>query len=183
MRGKVVNLIFRDLIALFAMKTGKKTLSIFLILLITSVFAFAPVSAKKPSTKGIDGLTVSIDVIDVLDLDGGGEDNDVLLHGTVGIQTAQAGTYEVSLTLTMKYLGTNTENPIEKKTKFDMTLRKTISVYCEAGVWTEADYTFQIYNKIGWYRGQVTAKCERLIAESNIVEFDPPGGSRGPVWL
>ena len=165
------------------MKTGKKTLSIFLILLITSVFAFAPVSAKKPSTNNINGLTVSIDAIDVLDLDGGGEDNDVLLHGTVGIQAAQAGTYEVSLTLTMKYLGTNTENPIEKKTKFDMTLRQTIYVDCEAGVWTESDYTFQIYNKIGWYRGQVTAKCEGLIAESNIVEFDPPGGSVGPVWL
>ena len=181
MHGKVENLIFTDLRALFAMKTGKKSLSIFLILLITSVFAFAPVSAKRPSS--VEGLTVSIDAIDVLDLDGGGEENDVLLHGTVGIQASQAGTYEVSLTLTMKYLGTNTENPIEKKTKFDMTLRQTISVYCEAGVWTEAGYTFQVNDKIGWYRGQVEATCEGLIAESNVVEFDPPGGSVGPVWL
>jgi hypothetical protein len=183
LHGKVENLIFTDLRAFFAMKTGKKSLSIFLILLITSVFAFAPVSAKRPDTAAIDGLTVSIDAIEVLDLDGGGEDNDVLIQGKVGILAAQTGTYEVSLTLTMKYLGTNTENPIEKKTKLDMTLKQTIYVDCEAGVWTEADYTFQVNDKIGWYRGQVEAECEGLIAQSNVVEFDPPGGSVGPVWL
>ena len=164
------------------MKTGKKTLSVFLVLLITLVFAVAPVSAKKPSP-GVQGLEVSITDVDVVDLDGGGDADDALIHGQVKILASQSGTYQVSLTLTMKYLGTDPENPIEKKTKFDATIRQTIYVYCEAGSWTEADFTFEVYNKIGWYRGQITAQCGGLTAESNIVIFDPPGGSVGPVFF
>lgn len=166
---------------MYAMKIGKNLQGIFLVFLIASVFAIAPVSAKKPSTDGIQELQVSINGIDVLDLEGDGEDDDVRLQGKVGILTGQSGTYKVTLTLSMKYLGTSQDNPIERKTKFDITVRKTISVYCEAGKWTEADYTFEVHDKIGWYRAQVTAKCGGLVAESNIVEFDPPGGSVGPI--
>lgn len=163
------------------MKVDKKILSIFLILLITSVFAIAPVSAKKPSSDGVQGLQVSITGTDLVDLEGGGEENDVLLHGKVDVLTGQSGTYQVTLTLSLKYLGTDPENPIEKKTKFDTTLRKTISVYCQGGSWSESDFTFEIYNKLGWYRATVTAKYGRISAESDPFEFDPPGGSRGPI--
>lgn len=163
------------------MKVDKKILSIFLILLIASVFAIAPVSAKKPSSDGVQGLQVSITGTDLVDLEGDGEENDVLLHGKVDVLTGQSGTYQVTLTLSLKYLGTDPENPIERKTKFDTTLRKTISVYCEGGSWSESDFTFEIYNKLGWYRATVTAKCGGISAESDPFEFDPPGGSRGPV--
>ncbi len=163
------------------MKIGKNILGVFLVLLVASVFVIAPVSAKKPSNDGVKGLQVSIDTIEVVDLEGDGENDDIILGGKIGILAGQSGTYQVSLTLDLKYLGTNQENPIEKKTKFDKTVRKTIYVYCEAGKWTYADYAFEILDKIGWYRGQVTAKSGGLIAESNSVEFDPPGGSVGPV--
>lgn len=163
------------------MKNAKRSMGILLIVITLSVLTAAPVSAKRSREDPIKGLKVSLGRVKVSDLDGDGYEDDVKIIGTVSVKANKAGRYYVKLTLLTKYIGKDPNNPITGGRKYDDKVRKTIRISCDDDSWTTKRFSIKVYNLDGWYKGLAYAKCGDEKARSNVIVFDPPGGSVGPV--
>jgi len=163
------------------MKNAKRSMGLVLIILTLSIFTVAPVSAKRQREDPVEGLGVSLRGVKVADLDGDGYEDDVTIYGTVKVKVSEEGRYSVKLVLMTKYIGKDPNNPITSGKKYDAIKRMTIRIYCDDDSWTTKKFTIKIYNLEGWYKGLASAKCGDEKAKSNVIVFDPPGGSVGPV--
>ena len=161
--------------------------TVFTALLLASVIA-APVYADDRGDRGkrgdgdeIEALKVKIVRVIVLDLDGDGLEDDVKILGRVVLKSDSDGEYRVSLFLKLRYLGQDPDHP-KKFSRKDLTYAKqTIRIYAEEDEWSAGSFTFEFYDKGGWYKARVWAMCGGRTARSKSIVFDPPGGSRGPM--
>ena len=163
------------------MKNAKRYTGLLLIILTLSLFTVVPVSAKRHRKDPVEGLGVSLRGVKVADLDGDGYEDDVKIYGTVRVKVSEDGRYSVRLVLMTKYIGKDPNNPTTSGKKYDMIKRKTIRVYCDDDSWTTKRFTIILYNLEGWYKGLASARCGDERAKSNVIVFDPPGGSVGPI--
>ena len=163
------------------MKNAKRYTGLLLIILTLSIFTVAPVSAKRKRKDPVEGLRVSLRGVKVSDLDGDGYEDDVEIYGTVSLKVNEEGRYSVKLVLMTKYIGKDPNNPITSGKKYDAIKRKTIKISCDDDSWTTKRFTIKLYNLEGWYKGLASAKCGDEKAKSNVIIFDPPGGSVGPI--
>jgi len=161
--------------------------TVFAALLLASVIA-TPVHANDRGGRGkrgdgdeIKALKVKIVRIVVLDLDGDGLEDDVRIHGKVALRSDSDGEYRVSLLLKLRYLGQDPDKP-KKFSRKDITIAKQIiKIDTEEDEWSTKRFTFEFYDRGGWYKARVRAKCGGRTARSKSIIFDPPGGSRGPM--
>ena len=163
------------------MKNAKRSMGILLIVVTLSIFTVAPVSAKRSRRDPVEGLKVSLRGVKVSDLDGDGYEDDVKIYGTVKVKVNKAGMYSVRLVLMTKYIGKDPNNPITSGKKYDAKKRTTIRINCDDDGWTTKRFCIKVYNLNGWYKGLAYARCGDEKARSNVIVFDPPGGSVGPV--
>ena len=163
------------------MKNAKRSMGILLIIITLSILTVAPVSAKRSRGDPVEGLKVSLKGVKVSDLDGDGYEDDVKIYGTVSLKVSDAGRYSVRLELMTKYIGKDPNNPITSGRKYDSKKRMTIRIKCDDDSWTTKRFSIKVYNLDGGYKGLATAKCGNEKARSNVIVFDPPGGSVGPV--
>ncbi len=163
------------------MKNAKRYTGILLIVLTLSIFTVVPVSARRKREDYVEGLSVSLRGVKVADLDGDGYEDDVTIYGTVKVKVSKEGRYSVKLVLMTKYIGKDPNNPTTSGRKYDAIKRKTVRIYCDDDSWTTKRFTIKLYNLEGWYRGLASVKCGDEKAKSNVIVFDPPGGSVGPV--
>ncbi|MBA7470601.1 hypothetical protein GH157_03710 [archaeon] len=163
------------------MKNAKRYTGLLLIILTLSIFTVVPVSARRKRNDPVEGLGVSLRGVEVADLDGDGYEDDVTIYGTVKVRVSEAGRYSVKLVLMTKYIGKDPNNPTTRGRKYDTIKRMTVKIYCDDDSWTTKRFTIKLYNLEGWYRGLASAKCGDEKAKSNVIIFDPPGGSVGPV--
>ncbi len=163
------------------MKNAKRYTGLLLIVLTLSIFTVVPVSARRKRRDPVEGLGVSLTGVKVADLDGDGYEDDVTIYGTVKVKVSEEGRYSVKLVIMTKYIGKDPNNPTTRGKKYDAMKRKTIKIYCDDDSWTTKGFTIELYNLEGWYRGLASAKCGDEKARSNVIVFDPPGGSVGPV--
>ena len=163
------------------MKNAKRYTGLLLIVITLSIFTVVPVSARRKREDHVEGLGVSLRGVKVADLDGDGFEDDVTIYGTVKVKVSEEGRYSVKLVIMTKYIGKDPNNPTTRGKKYDAIKRKTIRIYCDDDSWTTKRFTIKLYNLEGWYRGLASAKCGDEKAKSNVIIFDPPGGSVGPV--
>ena len=163
------------------MKNAKRYTGLLLIVLTLSILTVVPVSARRKREDPVEGLSVSLRGVKVADLDGDGYEDDVTIYGTVKVKVSEEGRYSVKLVLMTKYIGKDPNNPTTSGRKYDEIKRKTIKIYCDDDSWTTKRFSIKVYNLNGWYKGLAYAKCGDEKAKSNVIIFDPPGGSVGPV--
>jgi len=163
------------------MKNAKRYTGLLLIVLTLSIFTVVPVSARRKREDPVEGLGVSLRGVKVADLDGDGYEDDVKIYGTVKVKVSEEGRYSVRLVLMTKYIGKDPNNPTTSGRKYDAKKRMTIKINCDDDGWTTKKFTIKLYNLEGWYRGLASARCGDETAKSNVIIFDPPGGSVGPV--
>jgi len=163
------------------MKNAKRYTGLLLIALTLSIFGVVPVSARRERNDPVKGLCVSLRGVEVADLDGDGYVDDVKICGTVKVRVSEEGRYSVRLVLMTKYIGKDPNNPITSRKRYDTIKRENLRFYCDDDSWTTESFSMKLYNMEGWYRGLVSARCGNEKAKSNVIVFDPPGGSVGPV--
>jgi hypothetical protein len=162
------------------MKTKKMTRFVFLITLIIASMTVATIQGKKPSGS-VGSVEVSITGVELGDLDGRGQINDATIYGNVKIYVGAAGSYRVSLTADILYLGDEPVVPNNPKKKDMFSLKQAIYVEASGAGWVEADFSFNLFNKYGWYKAEIVAVSGGVSATSEPWIFDPPGGSAGPM--
>lgn len=99
----------------------------------------------------------------------------------VRVKVSEGGRYTVRLELKTKYIGKDPNNPISGRKRYDDIKRETIRFYCDDDSWTTESFSMTLFNLEGWYKGLAYARCGDEKAKSNVIVFDPPGGSVGPV--
>jgi hypothetical protein len=162
------------------MKTNSRTR---LALLFTLIFASMVVATTQGKQKSgsVESVQVMITGIELGDLDGRGQINDATIHCNVRIYVGAGGRYRVSLTADILYLGDEPVLPDEIRKKDYFRLKQAIYVEASGAGWVEADFSFDLFNKYGWYKAEIVAVCDRVSATSEPWIFDPPRGSAGPM--
>lgn len=152
-------------------------------LLFTLIFASLSVTTiqGKRKNRSVEYIQASITGVDLGDLDGRGQVNDATIHGKVRIYVGAAGSYRVSLTAEILYLGDEPISPDEIRKKDLFHLKQTIYVEASEAGWVEADFSFDLFNKYGWYKAEIIVSCGGISTTSEPWIFDPPGGTAGPM--
>ena len=162
------------------MKTNNRTRLALLFTLIIASLSVATIQGKEKSGS-VESVRVMITGVELGDLDGRGQINDATIHGKVRIYVDAAGSYRVSLTAEVLYLGDEPVLPDEISKKDYFRLKQTIYVEASGAGWAEANFSFDLFNKYGWYKAEIIAVCGRVSATSEPWIFDPPGGTAGPM--
>lgn len=162
------------------MKTNNMTRFALLLTLIIASMSVATIQGKRKSGS-VESVQVSITGVDLGDLDGRGQINDATIHGNVRIYVGAAGSYRVALTAKILYLGDEPVLPDKIRKKDLFSLKQSIYVEASEAGWVEADFSFDLFNKYGWYKAEIIAVCGGVSDTSEPWIFDPPGGSAGPM--
>ncbi len=129
------------------MKTNKLTRFILLIALIFASLFVTPIQGKRKS-RSVEYVQISITDVDLGDLDGRGQINDATINGKVRIYVGVAGSYRVSLTAEILYLGDEPVLPDKIRKKDLFQLKQTIYVEASGAGWVVADFSFDLFNNI-----------------------------------
>jgi len=148
--------------------------------MIIAAMSVATISGKG-KTGSVEAVQVSITDIELGDLDGRGQVNDAIIDGKVWVDVSASGSYRVSLTIEILYLGDEPVLPDKVSKKDLFFLKQTVYVEASGDGWVEADFSFDLFNKYGWYKAEVVAKSGRVTVTSEPWIFDPPGGTAGPM--
>lgn len=150
-------------------------------LLVSMIFASMSVATTHGKSGSVEYVQVSITGIDLGDLDGRGQINDATIQGNLRIYVGAAGSYRVSLTAEILCLGDEPVIPDRIRKKGLLHFKQVIYVEASGAGWVEADFSFDLFNKYGWYKAEIIAVCCGVSAASEQWIFDPPGGSAGPM--